>query len=50
MPLSHYPELVVAYHADTAPRRQIWSAFRVFLRGETTGRLFPRASEAAGEA
>ncbi len=49
MPLSHYPELVVAYHADTAPRRQIWSAFRVFLRGEPTGRMYPRASEATGQ-
>lgn len=42
MPISHYPEHISAFHADTAPRRVVWSDFRVFLKDEWAGRITRR--------
>ena len=42
MPISHYPEHVVAYNADVTPRLFNWSAFKVFLTGENRGRHVPQ--------
>ncbi|MEM0949848.1 MAG: hypothetical protein AAGK37_20795 [Pseudomonadota bacterium] len=41
MPISHYPEHVVAYNAEVALRLLNWSAFRDFLTGERRGRHVP---------
>ena len=38
MPISHYPEHVLACNVDTAAQRLSFAAFRAFLKGETPRR------------